>query len=151
MTNAFASTVWEELDKTVELFARPRDVELCRERYRHSVVQLQAAEGPLLVKTKQGGVMGDPFVVKSFSGSFQRPVGEWCAADRGGGKLHSSLGSVWADLSLCKYADDLLKFIVAEYNMSMVKFLGAIKEDDDVLDCCLLPFGYQQNRSNRSN
>ena len=58
--------------------------------------------------------MGDPFVVKSFSGSFRRPVAEWCAADPARGRLNMKLGDWVIDVSVCKYADDLLKFQVAK-------------------------------------
>eukprot|EP00959_Pyramimonas_sp_CCMP1952_P066428 1386717-Pyramimonas_sp.AAC.2 len=57
-SSAFGSTNWSKLDEVINATVDPCDRVLCRQRYRCSVVEVDATSGPLLVKTGVGGVMG---------------------------------------------------------------------------------------------
>eukprot|EP00959_Pyramimonas_sp_CCMP1952_P390673 8187150-Pyramimonas_sp.AAC.1 len=37
-------------------------------------------EGDMAVKTRMGGVMGDPFMAAAFPATFQRPVRQWAGS-----------------------------------------------------------------------
>eukprot|EP00959_Pyramimonas_sp_CCMP1952_P113011 2362177-Pyramimonas_sp.AAC.1 len=151
MSNAFASSIWSELDQSVSLAAAEHDRGLCRQRYRSAIIEPDAQEGPLRVRPHIGGPMGDPFTVQGFLGTFSRAVLQWSYSlfryDPFARESFASFSGLVADLSLTKYADDLQKMILAEPGSTLRDFLDKLPEVDGLLDEALEPYGYGQNRS----
>eukprot|EP00959_Pyramimonas_sp_CCMP1952_P108710 2273125-Pyramimonas_sp.AAC.1 len=112
MSKAFGSSSWEAMGRAISAIVQSEHVALCKNRYRDAVVLLPRDEGDLAVKTGVGGMMGDPFVVAAFSTTFCRPVLKWADAAREVDPPLRPLRAEWGgqevDLSLCKYADDLV-------------------------------------------
>ena len=150
MTNAFACGDWREHDETLRQHARGQDLRLAVQRYRHSVVKLQCEDGVLHMKTGEGGTMGDPFVVQLFKGTFRKCVDAWQRRLDKSDDTEGSLVAKWkwmrADLSLYKYADDLLKLILAKRGERMGGFLRRVRMSDEMLDLSIEPVGFEQNK-----
>eukprot|EP00959_Pyramimonas_sp_CCMP1952_P262559 5490049-Pyramimonas_sp.AAC.1 len=63
MSNAFASSTHESTDTTVGIHCADHDVEVRRQRHRNSVVELPTSGARCTAQPKQGGTMGDPYIV----------------------------------------------------------------------------------------
>ena len=83
-------------------------------------MRLPTSSGPLLVKTGTGGLMGDPFMVHMFGRAFAVPVSAWQLEQRGFDDCYAALyckcpvNNKPVDLSLTKYADDLVKMVMVK-------------------------------------
>eukprot|EP00959_Pyramimonas_sp_CCMP1952_P400129 8383492-Pyramimonas_sp.AAC.1 len=80
LSSAFGSVSWATFDSTVEDCAKPEDWNLCKRHYRDGVIEMQGDEGAFYMKPHVGGLMGGPFIVSAFLGSFTRPTEYWSAA-----------------------------------------------------------------------
>eukprot|EP00959_Pyramimonas_sp_CCMP1952_P403461 8454047-Pyramimonas_sp.AAC.1 len=149
LSNAFASTTHDEMDSSVVLHCHEHNVELCKQRYHNSVIVLPSSTGELVVRPRQGGTMGDPFIVTMFLNTFTRPILSWgldsVKEDMCAKELVSAWGDIRADLSLMKYADDLHKFVLASPNTTLGQFLQKLSLSDDLLNTHLLEYGFGQN------
>ena len=67
MTNAFASSNWQALRAANETLLEEEDQILGAQRFEEATVELETADGKgLALKTKVGGLIGDPWAVYSF-------------------------------------------------------------------------------------
>eukprot|EP00959_Pyramimonas_sp_CCMP1952_P060491 1263778-Pyramimonas_sp.AAC.1 len=73
LSNAFASSKWEALDQATRTLVQPRDLNLCRQRFRRAGCVLPAADGPLFLRPGCGSLQGDPYAVRSFVRVFRPP------------------------------------------------------------------------------
>eukprot|EP00959_Pyramimonas_sp_CCMP1952_P133950 2801641-Pyramimonas_sp.AAC.1 len=150
MSNAFASGYWPNMDEAVQQFVSEEDQALCRLRYGEAVVALPAAEGGRVVmKTQQGGLMGDPFTAQAFTGTFQAPIADWRRdveqADSCCTELTAKWESLTADLSHFKYADDIHSIVLADYSTTLPQFIDQLKHRDRLLNDRLSPVGFGQD------
>ncbi|CAK0788323.1 unnamed protein product, partial [Prorocentrum cordatum] len=149
MTNAFGSSGWSELEITIAHSTSEENRALCQQRYENSMVELTAEEGPLLVKPFQGGVMGGPFTVAAFLGTFSRATLQWAYQWSRSDSMSRFLVAKWQDfqsgLSLLIYADVVNKTAVASDEMALGDLVGKVHEMDEIFDSVLQPFGYVQN------
>eukprot|EP00959_Pyramimonas_sp_CCMP1952_P430796 9022048-Pyramimonas_sp.AAC.1 len=152
LSNAFAGSSWERMDAAVEEYVAPEDQAACRLRYREAVAALPAGEGGrITLKTQQGGLMGDPYIVQAFNGTFRQPIDGWREDAQHDGPCSSELVSSWeghrVGLSLLKYADDLHNFSLADYGSTLPDFANQIRKHDILLNSRLGPCGFGQNMS----
>ncbi|CAK0856150.1 unnamed protein product [Prorocentrum cordatum] len=149
MTNAFGSSDWSELEITIAHSTSEANRALCQQRYEDSMIELTADEGPLLVKPFQGGVMGGPFTVAAFLGTFSRATLQWAYQWSRSDPMSRFLVSKWlnfqSDLSLLKYADDVNKTVVASDEMTLGDLFRKVRKMDEVFDSVMKPFGHVQN------
>eukprot|EP00959_Pyramimonas_sp_CCMP1952_P457592 9475196-Pyramimonas_sp.AAC.1 len=91
---------------------------------------LESSDRSLVMKPSEGGMMGDPFIVANFVESFKPPVLRWSYWHRQNDPTGKAFTSVWgpreADLSLSKYADDLLKFILPSLGLTSTGLMDKI-------------------------
>ena len=132
-TNAFCCTTHDTCDEVCDqLFSTAADRELGKQRHRWSSMRVQAREdfrdpeGQLFMRPYQGNLQGDTQAVHSFPRAFQDPVEKWqqghaamyAAFEHSAPNDHLYCMSkcpqtgVSVDLSLTKYADDLVKTII---------------------------------------
>eukprot|EP00974_Lingulodinium_polyedra_P033967 3265838-Lingulodinium_polyedra.AAC.1 len=93
---------------------READRGLAEQRYKFACTEIATEQGTLCLKTGCGGLMGDPYVVHNFSRAFREPVAAWQMRlpriDPQWRAMYArSTNGALVDLSLTKYADDLLK------------------------------------------
>lgn len=118
ISNAFASSSWQALDRANASITNPIDASLGMQRYRWATISLPTGDSAqLLVKNHCGGSMGDPYIVHSFCRAFHPPVQRWldgcqhydpfalCLVTR------CPVTGCITDLSLTKYADDLVRIV----------------------------------------
>jgi len=151
LSNAFGSTDHATLGQVVELHAKQEDHQICKQRFQQSLIQFEASDGTLVVRPKQGGCMGDPFIVAAFMRTFNFPILSWGMRLREWDMRANILVGEWkgwrVDTSLQKYADDLNKIIVADPGDSLSSFLDKLVHVDRDLDEALIQHGYAQNAS----
>eukprot|EP00959_Pyramimonas_sp_CCMP1952_P265462 5550767-Pyramimonas_sp.AAC.1 len=61
------------MDTSMALHVSDENLLLRKKRHRDAVVLRPSDEGDVAVRTRVGGVMGDPVMVAAFSTTFQRP------------------------------------------------------------------------------
>lgn len=154
MTNAFACSDWEEHDQTVarDLF-NEGDVDFAKQRYRWASVSLPCFEGQCNMRIGCGAFMGDPFAVAAFGHNFRKHIYDWNIGHYelfGKGALELSCrhpvdNDRMLDMSLTKYADDLVNAVIGDKENNNHVLVERVKGSLDWLDCCLEP-GYAQNR-----
>eukprot|EP00959_Pyramimonas_sp_CCMP1952_P466101 9489427-Pyramimonas_sp.AAC.1 len=149
MFNAFGSTQWDQLDETVLLHSCECDHALCQQRYKNTVISLEALGGPLTVRPTQRNTMGGPFAVRAFVGTFARPTFSWrhgaSQADLQPKRLRASWQGLQADLSTYKFADDINCYVLADPNMPLRDFTRKVTAVDARLDSYVTEFGHGQN------
>eukprot|EP00974_Lingulodinium_polyedra_P109367 10582149-Lingulodinium_polyedra.AAC.1 len=154
MSNAFGSTGWSRLREVCETsLVEEEDISFAKQRFEQAAVLMPCGgEEELLLKTGCGALMGDPFAVHSFRHAFAQPVAQWNAAHyhfMGNDARALFCTAPWpgggrVDLSISKFADDLVKLVLG--NCEGVKLLAErIQQSSDCLDKVLEPFGYAQN------
>ena len=150
LSNAFGSVSWGAFDSTVEDCAKPEDWTLCKQHYRDGVIEMQGDDGTFYMKPNVGGLMGDPFIVSAFLGSFTRPTEFWSAAMQSKSGTHLLSGALpdddEVDLSHCSYADDLHRTLLFKVGSTMHEVSAELTKADDVLDAALSLDGMKQNR-----
>eukprot|EP00959_Pyramimonas_sp_CCMP1952_P371643 7782389-Pyramimonas_sp.AAC.1 len=60
MSHAFATSTPESMDITVGIICADYDAEMCRQRYRHSVIEIPTRGARCVAQPRQRGTMGDP-------------------------------------------------------------------------------------------
>ena len=101
--------------------------------------------------------MGDPFAVEAFGHSFEGPIKNWnISLWRRLGKRALNCGcecpvkingdTVKVDMSLTKYADDVVKTMLAEKGDTVHTLMADVKAAVENLDEELEPAGYKQNK-----
>ena len=135
MTNAFASSTWPALREANKVLLEEEDQILGAQRFEEATVDLETADGKgVSLKTKVGGLIGDPWAVYSFCQAFHRPVSRWQMSQRLNDFFYDALYAKdpvteeTVDLSLTKYADDLVKIITAGAQGSVVDLAEAAWE-----------------------
>eukprot|EP00974_Lingulodinium_polyedra_P080191 7766841-Lingulodinium_polyedra.AAC.1 len=76
MSNVFASGAWEAMDKAKKALMRQDQQQLGEARYRDCACWFPASDDAagMWLKPHCGGLVGDPYMVKSFVGTFREPV-----------------------------------------------------------------------------
>ena len=97
--------------------------------------------------------MGDPWAVKSFTWAFRKPVLRWqldqMEFDNKEYKLlhaESELLGLKTDLSVTKYADDVVKVIVGDKGAGVEALAQKVGRYNENLDGHLLKSGFAQNK-----
>eukprot|EP00959_Pyramimonas_sp_CCMP1952_P069530 1451313-Pyramimonas_sp.AAC.1 len=130
---------------------RTRMPPLCTQRFENAHVALPSNAGGVVVRPRQGGVMGDPFMVRMFIASFKRLVAGWSYDllrwDNLAKDLIASWGPLRVNLSLLKFADDLNQSALAGVGSSLWEFMATLRSVDESLGVRLAPFGCGQKAS----
>ena len=157
MANAFGSTAWEVLETcTTQLFDE-EDYDLVSQRFEWACIQIPACDGDLVVRPGCGAMMGDQYAVQSFLCAYESPtnnsklnhVYELGIAD-------ASFFNCWCpiapdnlaglcDLSLSKYADDLVKMALAPIGTGLLGAVNATQKSLQNFDATVEPLGFKQN------
>eukprot|EP00974_Lingulodinium_polyedra_P038807 3717780-Lingulodinium_polyedra.AAC.1 len=129
-----------------------------RARYRDCGFWLPASDDAagMWLKPHCGGLIGDPYMVKSFVGTFREPVEEWVRdckdISRGEEELYMGADRIMQKegprvyVGLFKFADDLKKLVVAEEGGGAKELARLAGSMDDRLDERLSTRGFRQNR-----
>jgi len=107
ITNAFGSMEWGAMRRASGRLLGRRAAAMGPQRFEEATITLPASPAPFDVKPREGGPMGDPFMVELFTKAFQEPVDAWRADPRTAQQLRASWGPWEADLAVSQYADDL--------------------------------------------
>eukprot|EP00959_Pyramimonas_sp_CCMP1952_P408861 8568312-Pyramimonas_sp.AAC.1 len=129
------------------------------QRYRLATCFMPTASSPMLLKNRCGGMMGDPFIVKSFVASIRDPSEAWIARYFAEDDLdhllnfHCELGSKECDVYVGahKFADDNLKKIIIGQVYDQERLRSKVLLCDHLLDSSLAPAGYVQNVSKKES
>eukprot|EP00959_Pyramimonas_sp_CCMP1952_P303915 6360206-Pyramimonas_sp.AAC.1 len=82
-----------------------------------AILEHDAQVGPLFVRTRIGGPLGDPLTARGFLGTLSRAVLQWSYSLRQADPSSRDIIAAWsglaADLKLTKYANDLQKMMLA--------------------------------------
>ena len=65
------------LDKSADVLYLPEDKHWAKQRYTWSSIEIPAADGALLLRNRQGALLGDQWAVKSFVPSSEEPSADW--------------------------------------------------------------------------
>jgi len=149
MSNAFGSTKWERLTAANETLLTQGDRDFGEQRFRWAAVELPCEGGDTVtLRIGCGALMGDPWAVKSFTQAFSKPVQKWQwdlpQWDADWNLLYSKVDllGIRSDLSLTKYADDLVK-IVCGNNIETLS--SKVVAHNNSLNRQLEEAGYAQN------
>eukprot|EP00959_Pyramimonas_sp_CCMP1952_P252392 5273447-Pyramimonas_sp.AAC.1 len=93
------------------MHAKPENIDLCIQRFKMSTITLETVEGHVTLKTGEGGLMGDPYAVQLFRGTFFTTADKMEIFDPAFGcPLANQLTARWRDTRAhvggCTYADD---------------------------------------------
>ena len=160
MKNAFASSEWCELEVTnTEIFLE-EDLHFAEQRHSWACVELPSSSpAPVILRPRQGALMGDQYAVKGFLHTYERPIGLWNCTEPSRRNPDDAIWfDTWSpicpldatascDLSLSLFADDVVKFIMAEIGADLEHLLKTAVVSLDAFDEYLGRFGYAQNRS----
>ena len=152
LANAFGSTDWEALEEANRLILTEADLHFGEQRYRWSAIGLPLGAGEeLLVRNKCGAPMGDPYVVHSFPRAFATPTRQWQMQAKNYNELHNAMlvkdpvTGLLVDLSLSKYADDLVKLLPVPAGSPVEKLAALSAASNESLDFNLKGAGFEQN------
>eukprot|EP00973_Karenia_brevis_P076638 10645613-Karenia_brevis.AAC.1 len=107
------------MDQAVPKLLDETDHFLGKQRYEFATLNLPSSDGVCCVKTQCGGLMGDPYIVHAFSRAFHPCVCEWQMRQREYDPWYDAMYTIcpitntMTDISLTKYADDLVKLLIA--------------------------------------
>jgi hypothetical protein len=159
MANGFGSTNWTALNDTKDDLFEPDDHCFVAQRYEWASVQLPGQEGDFLVRIGCGALMGDQFAVNSFLTMYEKPTTAWNLAvfsilpadDALFFTCHSPLvdqryAGGMSDLGISKYADDVVKSVVAPKESNLQDLLDATSAVLSSFDEEIEPYGLGQNQ-----
>ena len=125
MANAFGSTSWETLDAQTPLLFEDPDQPFVYQRYSWAIVELPSNDQSIFVRPSCGAMMGDQYAVKSFLSGYETPSTTWnfshihhqppenCLFFNCWSPAAPNDATARCDLSPSKYADDIVKLLLA--------------------------------------
>ena len=159
LANAFGSSAWPSLEDACAQLLCEEDRHFGIQRIQWTSIGLPLGAGrEVLIRPSCGAAMGDPFAVHSFSRAFAPPVRQWQAEARTYNQnsdclytrcpVPASPGArlQMTDLSLTKYADDLVKLLAVNQGHTSLADLATLSQNsNNSLDTKLAEAGYRQN------
>lgn len=145
MRSAFTCTYHEKRETMEELYDE-RDWDLLTQRRELASFVLEDETGDAVLLVRSGALIGDVLAPRDFVHTMAKPVRDWQLEvyDADWKPLHtrSPCDGRPYDLSIAQFADDLAKKFVGR---TMDECMSASDESGEVLDRCLVEYGYKQN------
>jgi len=151
MRNAFMCPSYDSQLEALRELVQPEDLQLASQVFYEASVDIPAQDGVLQLTPSQGGLMGNPVIVKVFSHTFKWPVSHWLMSemrwapeDHNSLWIYSPITNEKLNASVTVYADDIAKMhtMINEENatpLALAERLHAANSHlDDYLDKYLL-------------